>query len=107
MDASKERFPWDKFRKLKPKADGLFKVLKRIGKNSYKIELPENYRISPIFNIADLIPFHNHVDETNMDLRTSLFQPGEIDILVSNLLQFAYMDLANDMVFFSANNVAS
>ena len=36
----KERFPHGKFGKLKPKADGPFKVLKRIGKNAYEMNCP-------------------------------------------------------------------
>ena len=63
--------------------------------------------MSPTFNVVDLSPFHNHVDETNKDLRISLFQLGEIDIGVPNLLQYAHMDLADVMVLFSAHNVAS
>ena len=30
---------------------GLFKVLKRIGENAYKLEIPNEYDISPIFNL--------------------------------------------------------
>ena len=96
-----------KFGKLKPKADGPFKVLKKIGKNAYEIELPKDYRVSPTFNVADLSPFYNHDDETNKNLRTSLFQPGEIDTGVSNLLQSAHMDHTDNMIFFSANNIAT
>ena len=45
----KDRFLQGKFWKLKPKADGPFKVLKRISKNAYEIELPEGYGVSPTF----------------------------------------------------------
>ena len=62
---------------MKLKVDGPFKVLKRIGKNAYKIELLGDYGVSPTFNMADVSPYH--VDGTNEDLRTSLFQLGEID----------------------------
>ena len=47
-----------------------------MGNNTYKIELPEDYRVSPIFNIADLFPF---VPEEPLDSRTSQVQPGESD----------------------------
>ena len=103
----KERFPSGKFEKLKQKADSSLKVLKKIGKNAYKIELPKDYGVSPTFNVADLSPFHNLIDETNKDLRTSLFQPGEIDTGVSNLLQSIHMGDADNMIFFLANNIAS
>ena len=73
----KERFPQGKFGKLKPKADGPFKVLKRIGKNAYEIELPEGYEVSPIFNVVDLSLYHG--DVSNEDLRISLFQTKEND----------------------------
>ena len=62
---------------MKFKADGPFKVLKRIVKNSYEIELLEGYGVSPTFNVADLSPYHG--DGSNEDLRTSLFQPEEND----------------------------
>ena len=41
----KERFLQGKCGKLKPKADGPFKVLKRIGKKAYEIELPECHQL--------------------------------------------------------------
>ena len=67
-------------------------MLKKNGKNAYEIELPKDYGVSPTFNVPDLSPFYNHDDETNKNLRTSLFQPGEIDMGVSNLLQYVRMD---------------
>ena len=42
-------FPQGKFSKLKPKVDGLFKVLEKIGENAYKIELPKECDISPTY----------------------------------------------------------
>ncbi|GAV89315.1 hypothetical protein CFOL_v3_32733 [Cephalotus follicularis] len=49
-----ECFPDDRFGKLKPRADGPFKVLQRINDNAYKIKLPSEYDIFGTFNVADL-----------------------------------------------------
>nr|GEV08522.1 reverse transcriptase domain-containing protein [Tanacetum cinerariifolium] len=46
----KERFPGGRFGKLKPRADGPFKVLKLSNDNAYKIELPGHYNVSATFN---------------------------------------------------------
>jgi hypothetical protein len=35
-------------------ADGHFKILEKINDNAYKIELPPEFGVSPIFNILDL-----------------------------------------------------
>nr|CAD1839672.1 unnamed protein product [Ananas comosus var. bracteatus] len=58
MHLRRERFPQERHGKLKPRADGPFKVLKRIGENAYKIELPGDYNVSATFNIADLSPYY-------------------------------------------------
>ena len=53
-------------------------MLEKMGGNAYKIELPKDYGVSPIFNVADLSPYH--YDENGSNLKTSLFsQPWEID----------------------------
>jgi hypothetical protein len=50
----KQRFPRGTYNKLKMKKIRPCRVLKKIGTNSYEIELPDGIRISPIFNISDL-----------------------------------------------------
>ncbi|KAF7127640.1 hypothetical protein RHSIM_Rhsim11G0031100 [Rhododendron simsii] len=64
----KEHFPPGRYGKLKPRADGPFKVLKRIGENAYQIELPEEYGVSRTFNVSDLSPFHEIADELEGEL---------------------------------------
>ncbi|PKU80839.1 hypothetical protein MA16_Dca009250 [Dendrobium catenatum] len=54
----KERFPPGAFGKLKPKADGPFRIVKKISDNAYQIELPGDYNVSATFNVADLSPYY-------------------------------------------------
>ena len=72
----KDRFPPGKYAKLRPRADGPFKVLQRIGDNAYKIELPNRYGVSSTFNISDLSPYH---EENDQNSRSNFFQLGEIN----------------------------
>ena len=64
--------------KLRPRADGPFKVLQRINDNAYKIDLPGHYNVSATFNVADLTPFLPELDNP-LDSRTSPFEEGEDD----------------------------
>ena len=79
----KERFPLGCYRKLKPQADGPFKVLQRIGENAYKIELPSDFGVSTTFNAADLSPYYD--EGKDLHLRVSLLQPGENDTEASHV----------------------
>ena len=63
----KDRFPLGKFGKLKPRVDGPFKIIEKIGENAYKLQLLDEYEISPMFNVKDLRAYHGE------DLRASLF----------------------------------
>ncbi|KAH9667915.1 Endonuclease [Citrus sinensis] len=72
----KDRFPPRKFAKLRPRADGPFKVLQRIGDNAYKIELPDGYGVSSTFNMSDLSPYH---EENDQNSRSNFFQLREIN----------------------------
>ncbi|GKD58994.1 hypothetical protein Tco_1296503 [Tanacetum coccineum] len=59
----KERFPAGHFGKFKPRGDGLFRVLKKINDNAYKIELLGHYTVSATFNVADLLPYKGDSDD--------------------------------------------
>ena len=53
--------------KLHTRVDGPSKIIKKIGNNAYKLELPDDNNILPTFNAKDLRPYHGE------DLRASLF----------------------------------
>ena len=70
----KDRFPEQRKSKLQPRADGLFKVLRKINDNAYEIDLPSTYGVSTSFNVSDLSLFFG-LEES----RTTLFEGGEDD----------------------------
>jgi hypothetical protein len=73
----KDRFSALRKSKLMPRADGLFKVLKRINDYAYKLDLPVDFGVSPTFNIADLKPYLGEDDE--LESRMTQMQKGEDD----------------------------
>jgi hypothetical protein len=77
MHLRKEQFPdlW-KYKSM-PRADGPFKVLKKINENAYKLNLPTDFGVSPTFTIANLKPYLGEEDE--LESRMTLMQEGEDD----------------------------
>jgi len=73
----KERFPKLQNSKLMPRADGPFKVLEKINDNTYKLDLPINFGLSPKFNIIDLMPYLGEVVE--LESRATQMQEREVD----------------------------
>ena len=63
----KDRFPPGKFRKLKLRVDDPFKIIEKIGENAYKLQFPDEYEVSLMFNVKDLRAYHGE------DLRASPF----------------------------------
>jgi hypothetical protein len=53
----KERFARGTYNNLNMNNIGPCKILKKFVSNAYKIELPENVEISPIFNLAYMYPY--------------------------------------------------
>jgi len=65
----KERFAARHKNKVMSRANGVIEVLERIDDNAYKVDLPEDYRVSATFNIADLSPYEE--DDYLYDLRSN------------------------------------
>ena len=61
---NKAKIPKGIPRKLQMRRIGPCKIVKRYGPSAYKIDLPKDMAISPIFNMKDLIPYKGtKVDE--------------------------------------------
>jgi hypothetical protein len=73
----KERFSELRKSKLMYHATNPFKILAKINDNTYKLELPPEFRVSHSFNISDLRPYLG--EEDDMPSRTTSMQEGEDD----------------------------
>ena len=60
-----------------PRAASPYKIIEKINDNTYKLELPPEFGVSPTFNITDLKPYLGEEDE--LESRTTQFQEGEDD----------------------------
>jgi hypothetical protein len=61
-----------------PRADGPFKVLKKINDNAYKLDSSAYFGVSTAFNIADLMPYL--IEEDEIESRMTQIQEGEDDV---------------------------
>jgi hypothetical protein len=73
----KEQFLELRKSKLMSRGAGPFKILTKINDNTYKLELPPKFGVSPTFNISDLRSYFREEDE--MPSRTMSMQEGEDD----------------------------
>ena len=81
--SSPRTFSPGRFGKLQPRADGPFRVLRRINDNAHKVDLPGHYNVSATFNVADLSPYEGD----DLDSRTSPFHDGENDTVLDDVPQ--------------------
>jgi translation initiation factor IF-1 len=73
----KEQFPELRKSKIMSQAAGPFNILAKINDNTYKLELPPEFGVSPSFNISNLRPYLG--EEHEMPSRTMSMQEWEDD----------------------------
>jgi hypothetical protein len=74
--------------------DGPFKILEKINDNTYKLELPPEFSVSPTFNILDLRSYLGEEDEVPSRM-TSIQEGRMMRILLGQIqpfLLFSYKD---------------
>jgi hypothetical protein len=67
------------------RVNGPFWVIKRVNDNAYKVDLPGEYNVSTTFNVKDLSPYLEDVDDS--DLRTNHFQPKGNDMYHDSIME--------------------
>ena len=50
-----EQYLMQRCSKLRARVDGPSKIIKKIGENAYKVELPDDYSFLSTFNVKDLM----------------------------------------------------
>lgn len=83
----KERFPIREYHKLQTKKFSPFRIVKKISKNAYILDLPVDWKISSTFNVLDMFEYHPPDEAwiSTVTLRTSCSQVGGIDVGASNV----------------------
>ena len=51
------------YKKLKYKKIGPYRIIRKINENAYEVDLPNEYDISPIFNIANIYQYTGNSKE--------------------------------------------
>jgi hypothetical protein len=81
----KEQFPDFRKSKLMSHVNGPFKILEKINNNTYKLELPPEFGVSPTFNISDLWSYLGEENEILLRV-TSIQEGGDEDITTSDTI---------------------
>ena len=69
---NKERLQKGVPTKLQMKRVGPCKILAKYGANAYKVDLPSDLGISPIFNVQDLVAYKGDSSQISLDVHEDL-----------------------------------
>ena len=61
---------WKVHKGLVRKYEGPFPILGRVGKVSYKVELPPRLKIHPVFHVSNLKPYHEDKEDLGRGIST-------------------------------------
>ncbi|CAL2271520.1 unnamed protein product [Prunus armeniaca] len=76
---TKDRFPVVEYNKLTARKIGPMEILEKINPNAYRLKLPSHVRMSDVFNVKYLVPFHGSNSDDNPNSRANFCQPREYD----------------------------
>lgn len=80
---NKERMQKGVLSKLQMRKIGPCAILEKYGSNAYKIDLPTNMGLSPIFNVADLVSYKGPILE-GRDLSATVEDLKALKLLVTS-----------------------
>lgn len=66
--------------KLQMKRLGPCKILAKYGNNAYKVELPEDIGLSPVFNITDLVAYKGPIQDADQNLQEVIQEVKDLNL---------------------------
>lgn len=66
--------------KLARRYYGPFLILERIGKVAYRVELPSDSKLHPLFHVSLLKPFRGEIADTSCELPAEVFDDSPIHV---------------------------
>jgi len=75
---SKGRFPSKRKSKLMPRVDGPFRIIEKVNDNAYKVDLPGDYNVLATFNVKDVTPYLDDIDDTNLRTNHSQLEANDV-----------------------------
>ena len=67
-----ERIPKTFSKKLYARAMGPYFIIRKMGSNTYLLDLPNDMDISPVFNVEDLLPYRGTFESSTLSSSVSV-----------------------------------